>query len=68
MAKNCGFGSWNIGNTSGDGIAMVTETYGCFQTDMQWDSMDEKSMGTCYRHHRQLMSLATGFYGIDFDE
>ena len=43
--KNCGFRSWNIGNTSGDGIAMVTETYGCIQTDTQWDSMDAKSMG-----------------------
>ena len=46
MEKNCGFRCWNIGNTSGDRIAMVMETYGCIQTDMQWDSMDEKSMGT----------------------
>ena len=46
MGKNCGFWSWNIGNTSGDGIAMVTETYGCIQTDTQRESMDEKSMGT----------------------
>ena len=45
--KNFGFQSWNIGNTSGDGMVMVMETYGCIQTNTQRDSMDEKSMGTC---------------------
>ena len=28
-------------------IAMVAETYGYIQTDTQWNSMDEKSMGNC---------------------